>query len=239
MDNGIYIALSKQMALFRDMDVTANNIANTNTVGYNAEKMMFTDYLVDDGNRHKMAFAQDISSYRDTAAGGFKQTGNALDIAIQGRGYFMIETAMGERYTRAGNFQIDPEGFLVTVNGHPVLDDGGQRIQFDEQDQEIKILEQGQLVVDGEARAILGIAQFENEQAMVQMGNNLYKSDAAPVPAENIRVVHGVLEQSNVKPVTELVQLTRLSKSTGSTAKYIEVMYDLQRKTSNTWAKQS
>jgi flagellar basal-body rod protein FlgF len=220
------------------MDVTANNIANVNTTGYNAEKIMFTDYLVDDGNRHKMAFAQDISSYRDTSPGGLQHTGNALDVAIQGRGYFAVDTPYGERFTRAGSFQIDPNGILTTVEGYPVLAEGGAQVEFTPADREIKVLALGQIVVDGQERANLKVVSFENEQEMVQTGENLYKTDAAQLPPQNVTIVHGALESSNVKPVKEMVELTRLSRSTSSTAKYIEVMYDLQRKASNAWAKQ-
>lgn len=239
MDNSIYIALSRQVALFRDLDVTANNIANANTTGYNTEKAMFTDYLVDDGNFHKMAFAQDISSYRDTSQGSMRETGNALDVAIKGHGYFVVETAAGERYTRNGAFQMDPESTLVNVDGYPVLDDAGQRIQFAEQDREIKVLQTGQIMVDGEERGNIGVVQFPNEQQLVQVGKNFYKSDVPAQPAENFQVLHGTLESSNVSPVHELVRLTQLSRSSTSTAKFIEVMYDLQRKASNTWTQQN
>ncbi|MGB1540088.1 MAG: flagellar basal body protein, partial [Rickettsiales bacterium] len=84
MDNGIYIALSRQMALFRDMEMTANNIANADTAGYNAEKLMFDDFLVKGGEGPKMAFTNDISSYRDLQEGPMKITGNPLDVAISG-----------------------------------------------------------------------------------------------------------------------------------------------------------
>src|SRR4051812_9350277 len=107
MDNNIYIMLSRQMTLFRDMDVTANNIANTNTTGYSAEHILFSSYLTKDvnrGDRNSMAFAHDVSTYRDTESGPMKVTGNDLDMAIQGDGYFTVETPLGTRYTRAGNF---------------------------------------------------------------------------------------------------------------------------------------
>jgi len=239
MDNSIYVSLSRQMAVFRDMAVTANNIANINTTGYNAEKAMFTDYLVGDGNHHKMAFAQDISSYRDTRQGTMNATGNPLDMAIQGRGYFTIETANGPRYTRNGTFQTNPEGMLVNVDGNPVLDDAGQRIQFDEQDRDIKVLQTGQLMVDGEERGTVGVVQFDNEQDLAPEGTNFSAIDGAARPAEEgVRVLHGVLEGSNVSAVHEIVRLTELSKSTSGTAKFIEVMYDLQRKASNTLTEQ-
>lgn len=239
MDNGIYAALSRQTALFRDLEVTANNIANADTAGYKAEKMMFTDYLVDAGNQTKLAMTQDLASYRDLSGGRIQVTENPLDVAIKGEGYFMVETPQGTRYTRAGNFMLDGDGTLVTQEGLPVLDGGSQRIQFNDTDREIRVLQTGAIVVDGEERSTIGVAQFANDQELERMSGTLYTAKSAPVPAENYQVLHGVQEGSNVQPVLELVRLTELSKSTANTAKYIEVMYDLQRKSSNTWSQQN
>ena len=232
--------LSRQTGLFRDMDVTANNIANATTTGYTSEDMLFTDYLEDDGNRNKMAFAQDVSTYRKTEQGAMKLTGNALDVAISGKGYFTIETPLGNRYTRAGNFQLDANGTLTTTDGLPVLDADGQRIIFEEEDRDISIGEAGNIVVDGEERGSLGVVQFDNEQLLERLNSTLFKSDVPGIPAvENFRVMHGMLEQSNVDSVTQLTRMIKTSRSVASTAKFIETMYDLQRKASNTYAKQS
>ncbi len=239
MDNSIYIALSRQTALFREINLVANNISNVDTTGYQAEKMLFTKYMVDDGNRNKMAFTQDIASYRDTAGGPLRVTGNALDVAISGSGFFQVETPQGRRYTRAGNFQMDGNGTLITAEGHPVLDDGGQPVEFAPEDREIAVHENGAVVVDGEERAVLGVVEFENPQAMTQVGGALFATDQEPVESDESRVLHGVLEKSNVVGVSEIVRMVELQRSVASTAKFIEVMYDLQRKTNNTYAQNS
>ncbi len=236
MDNGVYIALSRQTGLFRKMDMVANNIANADTTGFQSENIMFTDYLVDDGNRRKMAFTQDKASYRDTQTGKLKATGNPLDLAINGNGYFMIETAQGVRYSKAGNFQLDGNGTLVNSEGFPVLDEGGGRIEFGEEDNQVVIGENGVLMVDGEDRGLIGVVEFENEQFMTQEFGTLFRTDQVPLPPENSRVVQGALEKSNSEPVIQIVEMMRTSKAVGSTAKYIEVMYDLQRKANNTYA---
>lgn len=237
MDNSIYVALSRQMTLFRDLAMTSNNIANADTTGYQAEKIMFTDYLTDDGNFHKVAFAQDISSYLDTTPGRAKLTSNPLDMMVKGDGFFTVETPFGNRYTRNGSFQLDGQGFLITPEGYPVLDEGGQRIQLEPEDRDIRVLSNGGLVINGELRANLGIVEFQNRQELVRLNSTLYEGEN-PQPAQNTEVLHGVLEGSNVQAVTELVRLTELSRSTTNSAKFIEVMYDLQRKTSNTWTEQ-
>lgn len=240
MDNGIYVALSRQTALFRDLEVTANNIANADTAGYKSEKMMFTDYLADAGNNHKLAYTQDLASYRDTTGGRMQVTENPLDLAISGNGYFSVQTPQGTSYTRAGNFMLDGDGTLTTQDGFAVLDTGGQSIQFEDTDTDIRVLQTGAIMVNGEERATIGVSQFQNEQELERLSSTLYTSKAAPQQAEeNFQVLHGIVENSNVQPVIELVKLTELTKSSASTAKYIEVMYDLQRKSSNTWTQQS
>ena len=99
MDNSIYIALSRQNALFRDMEVTASNLANATTPGYNAEKLVFSQFLNKDMKR-KDAYANDVSDYRDLSPGAIRVTENPLDVAVTGPGYFMVETPFGTRYTK-------------------------------------------------------------------------------------------------------------------------------------------
>ena len=237
MDNGIYVALSRQTGLFRQMNVIANNIANVNTTGYQAERVMFDDYLVDDGNREDIAFAQDVSSYRSQGQGPINTTGNPLDVAINGKGFFVVETGQGERYTRAGNFSLDADGTLITPEGFPVLDDGGQRINFAPNDREIRIGENGVVVVDGQERGALGLVEFENPQEMDQIGYTMYETDQEPLPPVETRLVHGAVEASNVSAVKELVTMTDIGRKATGTSKYIEVMYDLQRRAHDAYAR--
>jgi flagellar basal-body rod protein FlgF len=236
MDNSIYIMLSRQTALFRKMDSTAHNIANVNTTGYQAEKNMFTDYLVDDGNKRKMAFARDRASYLDTREGPMQETGNLFDLAISGDGYFTVDAGGNRRYTRAGNFTIDAQGYLVTPTGNFVLDDGGQRIQFEPTARDIRIGQNGSIGVDGQDIGRLGIVEFPNRQVLEHESGSLFRATQQPLAATNSRVLQGVLEKSNVEPVTELVEMTQVNRAASSTAKFIEVMYDLQRKASNVYA---
>lgn len=241
MDNSIYVTLSRQLTLFRDMDVTANNIANMNTVGYNTEKLAFDDYLVEadiDGKPgQKVAYTRDPLSYRDTNNGPLKTTGNPLDLAISGPGYFIVDTPLGQRYTKAGNFMIDGQGTLVTPQGYPVLSNAGDVIAFPDDTTDVQVNDQGIITANGDEIGQVGVVEFANEQAMKRLGNNLYSSDAQPMEQQTARVVQGALEQSNVQGVSELVRVVQLQRSVASTAKFVEVMYDLQRKVTNTYAK--
>ena len=238
MDNGVYIAASRQLALFRDMDTTANNIANMSTVGYQSEHMIFDDYMVDDRVGSNMHFANDLATYRETMQGGIKVTDNPLDFAISGKGYFVVQTPLGDRYTRAGNFTMDDQGTLVTIEGYPVLDASNQTIVFEPDAQTIEANSDGTIRVNGEDFTVLGMVEFENDQLLERHGAKFYSSDAEPVAATNSELAQGALETSNVAAVKELTHMIKVSKATASTAKFIEVMYDLQRRNTQMWTQQ-
>lgn len=237
MDTNVYIALSRQLTQFQDMEMTANNIANVNTPGYNAQKMVFDQYLVKSGNDRKDAYANNPSSYRDTANGAFKTTGNPLDLAINGHGYFQVETQLGPRYTKAGNFQITAEGVLVTSMGYPVMAADGSRITLPPGTKTIEINGIGQVIGDGQPLGQIGAFEFENEQKMKRLGNSLFSSEDTPTPSSKARIIQGSLETANVNGVTELVRVMELARNVGNTSKYIETMYDLERKLSTTMSK--
>lgn len=238
MDTGIYVALSKEIGILRDVDVTANNIANATTTGFESDTLLFTDFLSSTTpQENKVAFANDISTYRNTAQGTLQITGNALDAAIEGAGYFVVQTPLGPRYTRNGNFKINGDGNLVTSEGYTVLDDSGQAITFDSIDRVIQIRDDGTINVDNTDRSILKIVQFDNPQLMHRQGNSLYSSEAKPKPAQDFRVLGGVLERSNVEPFTELTHMMYVSRSIQSVSQLITNIYTLERKASDTLAK--
>jgi flagellar basal-body rod protein FlgF len=231
MNNAAYIGLSQQIMLFRDMDATANNIANLNTPGYSAEKLRFSEYLVPDG-KGKSAYASDPVSYRDTTPGSFKTTRNPFDLAINGHAYFQLQTPLGTRYTRAGNFQINDQGTLVNIDGYAVLGADGGEITVPQNAKMVIVNGAGQITADGEDIGQVGMMEFSGEQNLKRLGNSLYSSEETPQPSETARMVQGALEQSNVSGVSELTRVMALSRSVADSAKFIETMYDLQRKTS-------
>lgn len=242
MDNSIYITLSRELALFRDMDVTANNIANASTTGYSSEHILFNSYLTKDvnqKNRNDMAFAYDISSYHNLENAPIHATGNPLDLAIASDGFFSVETPLGVRYTRAGNFQLDGSGTLVTADGKPVLGNNGQHITFAPDARDIKIGEAGNISVDGTEFATIDIYRFSNPQLLERLDGAMFKSEITPDILTDAKVMQGALAGANVKPVLELTHMIDVSRSVANTAKIIETMYDLQRKSANTWAQQA
>ena len=131
MNNALLIGLSRQTALRRELDVVANNLANINTTGFKADGAVFGEFLQDKartqqaGEARRLSFVQDRMSWHDFGQGTIHPTGNPLDVAIDGDGMLVVQTANGERYTRNGALQLNNLGELVTSTGDKVLGDGG------------------------------------------------------------------------------------------------------------------
>src|SRR5262245_10619145 len=123
METPIYIALSRQETLRRQMDVIANNIANMNTTGYKSQRMLFLEYLEQPARGEKLSFVQDFGMMRDVRPGNLNITNNQLDVALRSEGFFAVDTAGGARYTRGGAWQLNDQRQIVDVNGLPLLDD--------------------------------------------------------------------------------------------------------------------
>lgn len=234
MENALLIGLSRQSALARQLEVIANNMANLRTPGYKGESMMFEEYLMPgaemsglDGADARLSYVYDVGLARDFSTGNFERTGNELDIAIEGKGWLAVQTADGERYTRDGGLKISTDGILVTGRGQPVLGDGGP-IQFAPEDHGIVIAADGTVsTADGE-RGRLRIVAFERESGLVKEGDNLFGAAEVPAAAQDIRVVQGMIERSNVQPVRETARMIEVTRAYVSTAQLLEKMQDLR-----------
>ena len=243
MDNSIYVALSKQVAAKRHLNVIANNIANANTAGFKGESMVFNDYLVRDV-QDDTAFVNDISTVHNFTQGPAEVTENQLDFTINGQGFFAVQTPEGERYTRSGNFMIDTEGALSTQHGYKVLDDAGALIEFEEDDQQIVVYADGRMEVDGEERGNLGLFQFENQQKLQRLPGGLFASDELAIPnnpesEDAATIAQGVLEKSNVQSVIEVTNLIEVQRDFISAAKFINDLYELQDNAVRTISRQA
>ena len=127
MPNGIYAAMSGAISQERAMDIAAHNLANNDTTGFKAKYPTFKE-VVSELNGVENASQRHVeldSVYTDFSQGAFVETGNQTDVAILGEGFFVVDTAEGERYTRSGAFLLSDAGKLVTVSGHEVQGDGG------------------------------------------------------------------------------------------------------------------
>jgi len=209
MENSLYIGLSKQVVLRENMDIIAQNVANVNTPGYRAQNMVFSEYIEDPRHMEEdMSLVLDYGQYQMTDPGSMKETGNALDIALVGRGFLGIQTPGGEiQYSRAGNLTLNQEGILMNARGMAVMDDAGGQIEIPENAKEVTIDKKGVISTDQGEIARLMIMEFANTQELNPAGNGLYETTAAPIPSETTAVNQGYLEGSNVQAVVEMTRM--------------------------------
>lgn len=230
MDDVAYVALSRQMALQHQMTVIANNIANAGSAGFKAENLLFEEALEDAGAVGDVAFVQDVALYRNPASGPMTPTGSQFDVAIQGPGYLAVETPAGQRFSRSGALALNPEQELVTSAGHPVLDDSGSPIALPEGARDLAIAADGTVSAEGRTLGRLGVVQFGDEQALEMTGEGLYRTDQAPEPAPDTRLIQGMIEQSNVNPVLEMTAMIETVRAFQGTQQLIEIQHELERK---------
>lgn len=218
MGSGYYAACTALVARQQAMDTIANNLANASTVGYRAEKTVFSSVLADAGNANGSALNQAINQYGilgDTtlnfSQGALQKTGNELDVAIQGPGYFVVQTDSGEVYTRDGGFQVSGKGQLITQAGDPVMGDAGEITMVPGK---ISISSDGTISVNGAVSGKLKIVEFPPEVKISSKGANYYSADsekAQESPTSDIR--QGFLESSNVNPIMGMVELVTAQRS--------------------------
>lgn len=221
METTLLVALSRQGALRRQMDVVANNLANMNTGGFKAERMLFTDHVVRSGGPGQpaapIAFVRDIATVRDDSQGRTEPTGNPLDLAIQGEGYFVVEGSDGELlYSRNGRLQIDGEGRLVTADGAPVLTAADTPIFVGETDTDIVVARDGTVSSENGELGRLRIVSFDAQAALLPAGNTLFSTEAQPVDVAAPVVEQGMLERSNVEPILEMEKMMRVERAYAS-----------------------
>lgn len=227
METPTLVALSRQTTLRRHMDIVANNIANMNTSGFKGESMMFVEHVVKSkgGERifgDKIAYVRDIATMRDLSNGTLEQTGNPLDLALEGEGYFVIETDTGNNYTRNGHFQLDDGGQLVTTSGNPVLSDGGAPFFFAPGDTKISIARDGTVSTQNGVLGRITVVNFENEHKMRPVANGLFSADDAPTPVERPAMAQGMLEDSNIQPVIEMARMIEVHRAYDAVKGFIE-----------------
>jgi len=213
------VLLSDQMALQRSADVIANNIANSSTTGFKRQGIQFETYLSRPTPKQSTAFAYDRATYRDTTQGAIASTGNPLDLAIQGTGYFQVQTPQGIQYTRDGAFRTDNQGQIVTSSGFPVLTDGGQAVTLPDDARDVTISGDGTVTAQtgtSTSRAQLGkigVVKFANDEAVTPVNNGLLTTTQLPAPVEGNAIVQGAIENSNAKPIMEITDLIRVQRA--------------------------
>jgi flagellar basal-body rod protein FlgF len=218
MDNAIYVGLSKQMLLQRELDIAANNLANVDTVGFKFEEMLSNADAPattrPGGATPPLTFVTGVGVLRDYSQGPLTQTGAPLDVAIDGKGFLKISTAAGTRYTRDGRFKLDPTGKLVTQDGDAVQGDGGD-ITLDPKKGPVSIAYNGEISQSGESVGKLAVVTFDSLSALSKDGSNQFRNDSnlTEQPASSAALKQGMLEGSNVQPITQITRLIEINQA--------------------------
>ncbi len=223
MDNTLLVSLSQQLAANRSMDIIANNLANASTPAYKRESMKFEELVAQvrpsegETGRPTVSFVQDKGAVRDLNEGHIDMTHAPFDLAINGGGYFVVQTPTGNQYTRNGHFTLDPSGQIVTEDGNPVQGDGGA-ITISQADGEIHIASDGTVSGANGQIGKVQVVNFADERALQKQGASLYATTQTPTPATNANVVQGGLEGSNVQPVIEISHMIEVMRAYQATA---------------------
>ena len=256
MVRGLYAAWTGMVNEQRRLDVISNNMANSNTTGYkkqNVTSQSFDDEFavrINDNNRDTtskypigyMNLGVKIGeTYLDFSQGSLRETGNTYDLALSGDGFFTIQTTnkQGEtttKYTRDGSFTVNTEGYLVTKDGDYVLDTNGERIQIPgaQTAQNVAFDQNGNITVDGQQIATLGLASFANPQALLIYGENMYDATpAAGLQASNAAVHQGYLEMSNTNVIEEMVDMITITRAYEAGQKMIQTVDNTLNKAVN------
>ena len=242
MSNSLLIGLSRQVALSRELDVVANNIANMNTTGFKADGSIFEEYLsptarTSAATDNKVSFVRDRGTWHDLTQGPTEHTGNPLDVAIDGNGFLVVQTPRGERYTRNGSLQLGPTGNLMTADGFPVVGDSGP-ITLQPNDRQISISANGTIsvragtsIIDS-VRGKLRIVSFDQAQRMQLTkdgaGTFAAPSSVTPQADTSSRIVQGAIEKSNVRGVVEITRMIEISRSYSSVAAMLQQQSEMR-----------
>ena len=212
MENTGYITLTRQSGLAREMQVVANNIANAATTGYRAEGVIFSEYIQPVDNGPSLSMGQANVRMTSFEQGGLTPTGGSFDLAIEGDGYFLVQTPGGERLTRAGAFTPNAEGEMVTFDGYRVLDAGGAPL-FVPPGVSIAISADGTLSADGKPLGQVGLVRPIDALDMIREDGVMFRTEGGYEPAEGARVLQGFIEKSNVSPITQLARMIEVQRA--------------------------
>lgn len=238
MGGSIYMATSGAEVQRLRLQVLSNNLANINTTGFKEDQAMFRlveqelqmsapDDIAASGVNTLMTSVIPMTTHTDFSKGPLQQTGNPLDLAIEGDGFFSIQTEQGVRYTRNGAFAINPDGALATADGDPVMGEGGE-ITID--GSEVRIDGAGTVMVDGAPVDKLRIVTISDVNALQKIGKTLFQLDEAQASEEQQAfggVQQGFLEGSNVNAVKAMTELIEVQRGYESYQKMIQTMGEI------------
>lgn len=214
MGNGIYPTLNRQSGLLSEMQVVAQNIANMSTTGYRSEGVVFAEHVASTGARTpSLSLADAAVRSTDARQGAMRLTGGTFDLAIEGPGYFTVETEEGMRLTRAGAFLASPDGLLSAPDGARLLDEGGAPIFVPPDAVSVSVGADGTLSADGIPLSRIAVVEPEDPLALTRAEGVRFDAGGATRPVEEARVLQGHLEGSNVDTVRQIARMIEVQRA--------------------------
>lgn len=213
MDNAIYTTLTRQSGLMREMQALANNIANASTTGFRQENVIFSEHVKRVAGGTSLSMATAAVRHTSMLQAGLTQTGGPLDLAIEGEGFFLIDTPQGQRLTRAGHFSTSAEGELVTADGHRVLDSGGAPVFLPPDAGALSVAADGTLSANGLPLSQIGLVRPRDPSGLIRETGLLFRADEGFEPAENGRILQGFLESSNVDAIGQVARMIEVQRA--------------------------
>lgn len=220
MQNGLYVALSSQIALEKRLTTAAQNVANMATAGYRAEETKFSA-LMAQATKGAVAFAGTGDTYISRASGPVTKTDAPLDVAVQGDAWLAVGGPGGPVYTRDGRLTMDPTGRLTDVSGRPVLDPGGGPLLLDPQQGPPTIGRDGTVHQGVNQVGAIGLFTFDPKAAIRRAGPNAVAPSLPARPVQDftrVGLAQGHLEGSNVNPILEMTKLITIQRAFESAA---------------------
>ena len=222
---GLIDAVHGAQMQLRNMDIISNNLANSNTAGYKADRLLFNE-----------AMSRELQTYYEQ--GNLKSTENPLDLAIQGDGFFKVKTDDGVRLTRNGVFVMQADGTIADSSGNPVLGQGDAPIVLDPQNGSVRVDEGGKVYQDNEQVGALAVVEVQDKGAIKKIGDNLFgpQQEGGAIDTQNAddySITQGSLEMPNTTIVKEMVNMISAFRSFESYQKIIHSFSEMDSKAVN------
>jgi flagellar basal-body rod protein FlgF len=213
MENATYATLTRQSGLMSEMRAVANNIANANTTGFRTEGVIFAEHIEALGPDHN-SLSMATSAVRETLQnqGALSQTGGSFDLAIEGEGFFLIQTPQGERLTRAGSFTPNEQGDLVTAEGYSVLDSGGAPVFVPQGAGSIGIAPDGTISAGGQPVGQIGLFLPTDPLGMIREDGVRFEARGGYESTDG-RMLQGFLEDSNVDAIGQVTRMIEVQRA--------------------------
>ncbi len=224
-----YVTLSRQSGLMNEMRLVANNIANANTTGYRAQGLVFSEFVRDMPGNPSLSMSRAEARNTSQQQGVLTETGGQFDFAIEGDGFFMVETPEGNRLTRAGSFSPNAEGDLVAPDGARVLDSNGSPVFIPPDAASIDVGSDGTLSVEGQLLGQIGVYRVEELKDLVREGNTRFSTTANIDPVDESVVLHRFLEGSNVNAIAQVTRLIEIQRAYELGQSFLETEHERVR----------